>query len=270
MSTYSEDLKTKVIEMFNSGMTATAISKDMGCISSSSIYNILYRAGISPVDQYRLGARIRPDRKMTDIEERMFCDSYKEGGTIKEFAQKYNVSQRCLYKILIKHGVIRRRRGTIIRNFTKNELEDMGNMAKDGVSQAAIGRKYGVSQGIISRAFAFNGIATNKYVAKAENHGSWKGGKISAGNYNYVRIYSDSPFYAMRGTNGYVAEHRLVMAQHIGRCLSSDETVHHINSDSKDNRIENLQLRKGNHGKHSAYRCRCCGSVDIESYEIIS
>ena len=51
----------------------------------------------------------------------------------------------------------------------------------------------------------------------------------------YIRIY---------GINGIreQLEHRWIMEKNIGRKLSSDEVVHHINKDITDNRLENLEL----------------------------
>jgi hypothetical protein len=55
----------------------------------------------------------------------------------------------------------------------------------------------------------------------------------------YILIYSpDHP----RATYGYVPEHILEMEKSLGRNLTDDEDVRHINGDVKDNRIANLSI----------------------------
>lgn len=68
--------------------------------------------------------------------------------------------------------------------------------------------------------------------------------------HGYIEIWHCK--HPMAHKNGYVAEHRLIMANHIGRNLEAHEHVHHINGNRQDNRIENLELihRKNHPSKH--------------------
>jgi hypothetical protein len=70
------------------------------------------------------------------------------------------------------------------------------------------------------------------------------GRRVEGSKRNYMGIKLDRAdfFYPMTDHKGYVREHRLVMARHLGRLLWPTEIVHHLNGNTFDNRIENLEL----------------------------
>jgi len=93
---------------------------------------------------------------------------------------------------------------------------------------------------------------------RGKNNFRWKGGRRKD-SHGYTLIWLDatSPFIKMVNNQNYILEHRLVMAKHLGRCLTSKEKIHHkgikypIDSmeNKQDNRIENLKLYNG-HSEH--------------------
>lgn len=54
----------------------------------------------------------------------------------------------------------------------------------------------------------------------------------------------------INGKQVLVKQHRWVMENHIGRPLLKTETLHHINGNKLDNRIENLKIMT--HGEHTS------------------
>jgi hypothetical protein len=92
-----------------------------------------------------------------------------------------------------------------------------------------------------------------------EGNPAWKGGVTyfrKHGNYatiKYVRCPEE--FLPMARRDGYVMEHRLIVARAMGRCLLTTEVVHHANHDPQDNRLANLLLFVSNQA-HKLYEAR--------------
>ncbi|MBU2249764.1 MAG: HNH endonuclease [Gammaproteobacteria bacterium] len=88
-------------------------------------------------------------------------------------------------------------------------------------------------------------------IHSGDKHWHWKGGRqITKLGYVEVKLLPDSPYYSMAGKDGYIYEHRLIMAQHLGRCLEKGEEVHHANGIKHDNRFENFELNsKSEHNR---------------------
>lgn len=88
---------------------------------------------------------------------------------------------------------------------------------------------------------------------RGPNNPRWGNGqKRSRKGYILMWLPDDHQFAEMRDVKGYALEHRLVVAESLGRPLLPEEVVHHRNEIHDDNRIENLELFENNaeHTRH--------------------
>lgn len=76
-----------------------------------------------------------------------------------------------------------------------------------------------------------------RYYRKGKNFGAIKE-KVKISGYLYIL----KPNHPNCNKRKYVAEHRLIAEKYLGRYLTNNEIVHHINEIKTDNRKENLEI----------------------------
>ena len=113
--------------------------------------------------------------------------------------------------------------------------------AKQKLSQLATGRKHSSAT-----KKKFRKILLGKFGSKARN---WQGGRTGDGH-GYILIKKHG--HPRANKKGYVKEQILVMEKVIGRFLTKNEIVHHMNRIKDDNRPKNLKLF-ANNSEHMRY-----------------
>ncbi len=116
----------------------------------------------------------------------------------------------------------------------------------EGLTHRQIGERLGCADQHVSRLCRRYGIHPQRRGPRnGVGHPNWKGGRQVDAD-GYILVWQlDHPHarrMAGRKSGGYVAEHRLVMEQVLGRYLEPGEVVHHLNGVHDDNRPENLEL----------------------------
>lgn len=107
-------------------------------------------------------------------------------------------------------------------------------------------------------------LQPNRRVRGGHLHPAYRGGRVRTSRvYWAVLVPADDPYSSMRNGIGYILEHRLVMARSLGRTLTNQESVHHVDGNPSNNDLSNLQLRQGPHGRGAAMVCGACGSHDV-------
>lgn len=145
---------------------------------------------------------------------------YESGNvTIKELARKHNVSTGKMYYLLRDSGC----------RFSRKWKKQMSEESRKRMGDAHRGKHLSEEQRRkISEKNSCNYNGLNGY------------GHTKKHNRGYVLVYV--PKHPHAHSDGYVMIHTVLMERSIGRYLTEDEVVHHVNHDRTDNRLENLVL----------------------------
>lgn len=261
MNRKEEVLAELVCRMYDELKSGNAVSRKLD-ISSKTVYRLLHQAGIDIPDSHSAIVQERK-KKLHGEKANNVVQDYANGMKLSDMREKYGVSAWAIKTAVRDAGGASRPHGAQSRLIKDEEALEMVSLYKnERLSQVQIAMKMRCSQPVVSRVLREYGIETFRMLGK--NHGSWKGGRmLVSGGYIEVYMDADDPLSVMQNRMGYVKEHRLVLARSLGRPLTDKETVHHINGNRTDNRLENLQLRIGKHGTGVVYQCADCGSFHV-------
>jgi DNA-binding CsgD family transcriptional regulator len=252
-------IENEILALWPGGKHSTGQIADRFGISRTTVQRALRRNGISfdPEATRLHKCRTSPEQD-SEIVARYLAGESGEG-LAREFGFRTHAS---IHQRVRAAGHQVRRPGQPERELTDEEGREVLRLRGEGLSQEKIGMALHIGQDRISRWMIANGIRT----WPLSRHPAYSGGPVKmSGGYLGRKVAEDDPLAQMAGRSGYVRENRYVMAQALGRPLARSETVHHVNGDKADNRIGNLQLRQGNHGKGARFTCLDCGSHNVHA-----
>ena len=247
---------TELIGLYQSGQSVKQVARHFRCRS-----DVVSEVLLTKKVRLHPGGRLHP--RLSPTGEAELATAYSSGSSLRKLADDYGVSVTTVRNVLRRQGITAREPARP-EFWTPEVLARLTHLNAEGFTEQYIATELGVSVGAVNRRLRFLGLASSEPRARGASHGGWKGGRsVHGSGYILITPSEEDLQYVTTNLAGYAMEHRLVAGRALGRKLLRIETVHHINGDKTDNRLENLQIRRGPHGAGAVFQCQACGSHDI-------
>lgn len=240
------------------GCSTNDIAKIVGC-TAGNVATHLEAKGIGVrsmaqakylADQQGKGSIVHQQARRKLLDREWIYNAYVNlGMTMDEIAESANCSRSKVARAMNHYDIQRRKPKSKYSKLNDKEwLVDA--YVNQRLSTEAIAKLVGCDSGIVWGMLKQLGVQTrdwdeaqklradkNRMLGKRGYN--WKGGRAVHGS-GYIFIYR--PDHPNAGPGGYVAEHRLVMSEKLGRPLEKNEVVHHIDGDKANNAPSNLAV----------------------------
>lgn len=263
-------------------MSLGEIAQEIG-LSHAAVSNAMKLHGIrtrTPLESKTLRGNLERETQFPELrsKEWLEIEYITLDRTCEEIAQQLGCTPSYVLRHLQKFDIPRRlntvTREGVTRSDRNEQLYNKEWLIEQYItlkrSPNSIAEEVGCSDSTVSGALARYKIHRKnprpKTNAEALIDGRRIKTSISSTGKRYIRLWMpEHP----NNRRGYVAEHRLICEQQLGRYLTEREVVHHLNDNSEDNRPENLMVFPDN-GSHIWFenhpptwmpRCECCDQV---------
>jgi len=218
-------------------LTMAQISKKLGC-------------SISAVRDHLVKHSLLEARQLCSISASTLRDLYwVQGMSMGQIGTLYGWSSGAIMLRMRELGIETRERANAL-GITDSEIEKL--YLEDKLTMVQIAERCGASKSGIYARVRKLGLA----ISEEENRERNLARNKEKYAYRYVSTYAHLKIdgHPTANPEGYVTEHKVVMEKAIGRYLTTEENVHHINMRKHDNVIGNLALVSSSRDHHRLHK----------------